>query len=195
MCGCSTWEVALESRNLTDYNKYDKLSTGNAEHYYTYTKDGYKRGKTPKLGAIICWEGKGSKAGHVAFVEKVYSNGDVMTSNSAYGGSRYYTKKYLKSKNYYMGVGYTFQGFIYNPEDFKDAYNLTRILKKGCKGNDVKELQKKIGTKADGIFGDKTLAKVKSWQKTHKYNGKKLQVDGIVGKDTAHALGWLWKGK
>lgn len=71
-----------------------------------------------------------------------------------------------------------------------DKYNLTRILKKGCKGNDVKELQKKVGTKADGIFGSDTYKKVVAFQKS-----KKLKQDGIVGKDTAHALGWLFKGK
>ena len=76
----------LESQKQTNYSKYDKLPTGNAENYYPYTKDGYKRGKTPKLGAIICWrKGKAGVAsdgaGHVAFVEKVYDNGDVLPSN------------------------------------------------------------------------------------------------------------------
>ena len=33
--------------------------------------------------------------------------------------------------------------------------------------------------------------KVMAFQKSH----KGLKVDGIVGRDTAHALGWLWKGK
>lgn len=186
----------LESQNQTDYKKYDKLPTGNAENYYTYTKDGYKRGTTPKIGAIICWrKGKAGVAsdgaGHVAFVEKVYDNGDVLTSNSAYNGRRYYTKKYVKSKKYYLGSKYTFQGFIYNPCDFTEQFNLTRLLKKGCKGSDVKELQKTLGgLTCDGIFGDKTLSKVKSFQKS-----KKLTQDGKVGKNTAHALGWLWKGK
>ena len=191
----------LESQNQTDYNKYDKLPTGNAENYYPYTKDGYQRGKTPKLGAIICWrKGKAGDAsdgaGHVAFVEKVYSNGDVLTSNSAYNGRRYYTKTYKKSNNYYLGSKYTFQGFIYNPCDFSDQFDLTRLLKKGCKGNDVKELQKTLGgLSVDGVFGNKTYQKVIAYQKTHKYNGKKLSVDGKVGKNTAHSLGWLWKGK
>lgn len=186
----------LESQEQTDYKKYDKLPTGNAENYYNYKKDGYKRGQTPKVGSIICWrkgkEGVASDgAGHVAFVEKVYDNGDVLTSNSAYGGSRYYTKLYKKSKKYYLGKNYTFQGFIYNPTEFdENKYNLTRLLKKGCKGNDVKELQKKLGIKADGIFGNDTLKAVKKFQKVHK-----LEVDGIVGKDTAHKLGWTFKGK
>lgn len=69
-------------------------------------------------------------------------------------------------------------------------YNLTRVLKNGLKGDDVKKLQSQIGTTADGIFGNNTLAKVKEFQKKNK-----LTQDGIVGKDTAHALGWLYQGK
>lgn len=199
----------LESQNQTDYSKYDKLPTGNAENYYPYTKDGYKRGKEPRLGAIICWrKGKAGDpsdgAGHVAFVEKVYDNGDVLTSNSAYHGTRYYTKTYKKANNYYMGAKYTFQGFIYNPANFgDDKYDLKRKLKKGCTGTDVKELQKELVKRGynlgktgpdkngiDGGFGDKTKAAVIKFQKA-----KKLYADGVVGKNTAHALGWLYMGK
>ena len=196
----------LESRNLTDYNKYDKLPTGNAENYFDYKKDGYKRGTQPKVGAIICWrKGKAgySKdgAGHVAFVEEVYSNGDILTSNSAYNGSRFYMKKYLKSKNYYMGVDYHFQGFIYNPANFDGQYNLLRLLKKGCKGDDVLELQKELNKRGykgkngkklaeDKIFGVNVAYAVGCFQKDNK-----LKTDKIVGKDTAHKLGWLYKGK
>jgi len=185
----------LESQEKTDYNKYDKLPTGNAENYFPYKKDGYKRGQTPKVGAVICWrKGKAGNpddgAGHVAFVEKVFDNGDVLTSNSAYGGSRYYTKRYLKSKNYYMGAKYTFQGFIYNPCDFTEPYDLDRILKSGCKGDDVKHLQKTLKIKVSGTYDKKTIKTVKAYQKK-----KKLTVDGIVGKNTAHALGWTFKGE
>lgn len=281
----------LECRNLTDYNKYDKLPTGNAENYYPYTKDGYKRGQEPKVGAIICWRkgeaGKSSDgAGHVAFVEEVKSNGDVVTSNSAYHGSRYYLKTYKKSNNYYMGSKYHFQGFIYNPEEFdnvtptvdrdvnknqvqiitknlrvrkeasttsdiigfaeykgiynyyetsKDSqytwyriddnqwvanngkylavypktekYNLTRLLEAkkskgkwvcGSQGNDVKELQKELKNRGynigksgiDGKFGNDTRNAVIKFQKDNK-----ISADGVVGKNTAHKLGWLYKGK
>ena len=140
----------LESQKQTDYKKYDKLPTGNAENYYGYTKDGYKRGQTPKVGAIMCWrKGKAGYekdgAGHVAFVEKVYDNGDVLTSNSAYGGSRYYTKKYLKSKNYYMGTNYVFQGFIYNPIEFgKEEPKATYYIVK--KGDTLTKIAKKYKT-------------------------------------------------
>lgn len=121
----------LESQNQTNYKKYDKLCTGNAESYYA-EKDGYKRSQTAKVGAIMCWEGEGNLPGHVAFVEKVYSNGDVYASNSAYGNSIFYMKKYIKSKKYYMGKKYKFLGFILNPVDFgKKAKKIYYIVKKG----------------------------------------------------------------
>lgn len=80
-----------------------------------------------------------------------------------------------------------------NPEPIEvlpDKYNLTRVLKKGCKGTDVKKLQKALKISADGVFGNATYKAVKKFQKS-----KKLTQDGIVGKGTAHALGWLFKNK
>ena len=89
-----------------------------------------------------------------------------------------------------------------NPETINvlpDKYNLTRMLKKGCRGNDVKELQRELIKRGyscgkygvDGGFGQDTKNAVLKYQKD-----KKLKIkDAIVGKETAHALGWLWKGK
>ena len=71
----------------------------------------------------------------------------------------------------------------------------TRNLKKGCKGEDVKNLQRMLNEvhnaklKDDGDFGRKTLAAVKSFQKS-----KGLKTDGIAGKNTVTALGGRWKG-
>ena len=95
------------------------LSRANAELWYPNVSDGYQRGNTPKLGAVICWHSTKS-GGHVAIVEHIYDNGDIQTSNSAYGGRRFYRKKLTRSSNYYMGSAYTFQGFIYNPTVFEE---------------------------------------------------------------------------
>lgn len=53
------------------------------------------------------------------------------------------------------------------------------LLKKGSKGDDVKQLQEKLGLSADGIFGSGTETAVKNWQSK---NG--LTADGIVGEGT-----------
>lgn len=101
-----------------------KLSRSNAENWWGYTSDGYKRGQTPKLGAVICWrKGKvgdeSDGAGHVAVVEQIKSNGDIVTSESVYGGERFRTKSYTKASDYYLAKGYVFQGFIYIPIEFE----------------------------------------------------------------------------
>jgi len=53
------------------------------------------------------------------------------------------------------------------------------LLKVGSKGEDVKKLQAKLGTTADGSFGSGTEKLVKEWQSA---NG--LTADGIVGDGT-----------
>lgn len=101
--------------------KKHKLSMANAENWWGNTADGYERGQTPKVGAVMCWrKGKAGNAadgaGHVAVVEKINADGSVTYSNSNYGGTRFYTKT-LKAP-YRLGSAYTFQGFIYLPVDF-----------------------------------------------------------------------------
>ena len=92
------------------------LSRADAELWYGHTSDGYSRGSTPKLGAVICWHSTRS-GGHVAIVEEIKSDGKIVTSNSAYNGSYFYMRT-LSPPNYFMGSSYTFQGFIYNPTNF-----------------------------------------------------------------------------
>ena len=105
------------------------LPTNNAENWYhDYTG---KKGKIVKLGSVIVWK-KGkihfSKdgAGHVAYVECVYPDGSIDTSESAYGGKRWYTKHYNKK---YTKTGYQFEGFIYPDErSLKLLNHATEVL-------------------------------------------------------------------
>lgn len=102
-----------------------RLSKGNAEDWYGNTADGYKRSATPKLGAVACWrKGKvwnsADGCGHVAIVEEIKPNGDIVCSNSAYGGTRFYMQTYAKSANYNSGA-LTFQGFILPPIEFENT--------------------------------------------------------------------------
>ena len=46
------------------------------------------------------------------------------------------------------------------------------------------------GLDIDGDFGSKTKSRTKSYQKS-----KKITADGVVRKQTAHKLGWLFKNK
>ena len=96
-----------------------KLPACNAEDWIEVAKkNGFKTGKTPKLGAVIVWS-KGKKrnesdgCGHVAVVEKIYDNGDIGISESAYGGREFWTERIAKASGYKFRNGYKFDGFIY----------------------------------------------------------------------------------
>lgn len=87
--------------------------------WYIVDRSVYQTGSTPALGAVICFEDTSGGDGHVAVVEQINDNGTIVTSNSAYGGSFFYTQTLSSSNNYswtsYKGHVYTCQGFIYNP--------------------------------------------------------------------------------
>ena len=97
---------------------------GNGGAFYGFAKAQGKRktGKTPKVGAIICWSRSGkysgqSTAGHVAFVEAVKS-GNVITISENYSSLGYKRAVYdlkpdSRGRYKYYGSYSTFQGFIY----------------------------------------------------------------------------------
>jgi hypothetical protein len=129
------------------------LSTGNAEDWYPH-RDRYDRNaKIPLEGAIMCWHGVGSKSGHVAVVEKVNSDGTVVTSESAWKGSFWYSKIRRAGSNGNWGMptnGYRFQGFIYNPKGGEGAspYGLVGSSTPGIQGvkSDVYTLSNLVWT-------------------------------------------------
>lgn len=75
------------------------------------------------------------------------------------------------------------------------VWSVSRVLKKGMRGEDVRILQRELNAKGfaagtnDGDFGSKTKKAVEAFQEK-----KKLAVDGIAGKNTIIALGGKWKG-
>lgn len=79
------------------------------------------------------------------------------------------------------------------------VYVFTRVLKKGCNGDDVIELKKllishgyskgiTVDTKSSKHFGSATKSLVKAYQKDHG-----LKVDGIAGRETITSLGGVYK--
>lgn len=104
-------------RSYEILGKKPTLSLRNAENWWGNTADGYERGQTPRLGAVICWRGgkvgySSDGAGHVGVVEQIIGN-QIVVSMSAWKGTRWFTKTFnIGSYNY---SGLTFQGFIYNP--------------------------------------------------------------------------------
>ena len=99
------------------------LSHGNANQFWGYNLNSgaYSHGTTPKVGAIICWDG--SECGHVAVVEKIEGN-KVTISESSWSGSFFETDTFTIGSENSFSVG-GFQGYIYlgdfGPEPPKDT--------------------------------------------------------------------------
>ena len=91
-----------------------KLCANDAGSWYGYNKyyNYYSYGKTPKVGAVACWDN--SWGGHVAVVEKI--EGDTVTlSHSEWGGRTFFTTthKLGAANGGATSYGWTFQGYIY----------------------------------------------------------------------------------
>lgn len=153
-------------------------------------------------GACVFWSD--SSAGsihHVAYLEKPVVSGKpdgdwyiIEARGVMYGVVR--TKLYSRKPNYYgwMEKYYDYSGVNGNTTTANNTVEttpVTRLLKNGKEGDDVKALQEmliELGYDcgkwgADGDFGDATELAVKAFQKA---NG--LEVDGIVGEKTSAAL-------
>ena len=169
----------------------------NAEDFYdTGVKEGLKVGQAPKLGAIIVWaKGKtwtaSDGAGHVAVVEKINTDGSIITSESGYGCKNpFWTSHREKgSGNWGCGTEYRFLGFVYQPEDTPSPIP-SGLIKKGDKGESVVWLQTELTRwgylpkcQIDGDFGKITLGALCGFQLE---NG--LDVDGICGDATKAKL-------
>ena len=174
--------------------KYHELSRNNAESWYL-KNDGYKRGKTPKLGAVMCWR-KGvagvesDGAGHVAIVEKIYEDGSVLTSNSAWNGSRFYTKT-IKPP-YSLGGSYVFQGFIYLPISFDEDTKTKETTKEATKetatkatthtvkaGENLSAIAAKYGVSLDAL--KKANTQIKNYNII--YAGQKIKIPTSVSSN------------
>lgn len=73
--------------------------------------------KKPCVGSIICWEGKGSLAGHVAIVIEVVNDNCIKTAESGYGSSNpfWISTRYNNNGNWGLNSNYKIRGFIVNP--------------------------------------------------------------------------------
>lgn len=160
-------------------NRKSNLPTCDAINWFKKTK--YNKGSIPKKGSIICY--KHGSSGHVAIVEKIYENGNLLLSMSGWNSYLFKTKEVKKDNNYCYN-DYELLGFIYlsNEEEYpilpKRGYFIS-----GDKGDEVKKLQvllNKVNNASlvvDGIIGKKTINEIKIFQKNNN-----LKVDGLFGK-------------
>ena len=114
LVGQCTWYAC---GRFLELNGEFKLENANAKNWFKQDK-GYKKGNTPKLGAIMCWDGE---YGHVAIVEEIH-DGYVTTSEYNYAGDKKFHVRDRYAKNDYntSGSHLKFQGFIYSPNEFEE---------------------------------------------------------------------------
>lgn len=104
-----------------------KLPACNAEDWYdTARANGMSVGQTPKLGAVAVWRAGNTHngadgAGHVAIVEEIKPNGDIVVSQSAYGGQEFYLSTLTKSSGYTYAANRPIVGFIYCGIEFEES--------------------------------------------------------------------------
>ena len=113
-CTCYAYGRYAEVRNA-----FANLPTGDAGTWYD-NATAFERGQTPKLGSVICFKSRsGTYLGHVAIVEVINQDGSIVTSNSGWQASYFWTETLYPSLGYCSnwmthGRDYYCQGFIYN---------------------------------------------------------------------------------
>ena len=114
----------------------------------------------------------------------------VNSNSSGYQSATY--KEPLKQENSSGSVGDSNSGNATTESVSPNAglvSSLSGYIQYGNQGSKVRKVQTALNAlgfncgNVDGIFGDKTLAAVKKFQKSSKHGGK-IPVDGIVGPDT-----------
>lgn len=167
-----------------------------------YKAKGRFHTKNPKIGdQIFFWNSKKTGVAHTGlvymvdnlYVYTVEGNTSPQSGVVANGGG-VYKKKYALSYNRIYGYGrpdYDNVSYEVQEEEKNDFTVEMRMLKSGCKGEDVRALQILLSGRGyngdmhtpDGIFGNNTLGAVKLYQKA-----KGLDVDGIAGPETMRKL-------
>jgi surface antigen len=109
-CGAYNEELGL------GYEKYHLNC--NAENFIERAiASGLSVSSKPVIGSILCWEGVGSLAGHVAIVIEVINDNCIRTAESGYGSSHpfWITTRYNNNGRWGLNANYKTRGFIINP--------------------------------------------------------------------------------
>lgn len=192
------------------------LSPVNAENFMQYKGD-CQVGQAPKLGAVMVWQ-KGNTlksndgAGHVAIVEQIISNTEIVTSESGYGCKNpfWMQKRNKGNGNWGQGSAYKFLGFIYNPavkdEPQAPKQKFSQAVQNWQKAA-IADGFKFPKAGADGYWGNECIGiskKAVCKRVLPKYINKNLtrivqtavgvRVDGYFGNDTHNAV-VLWQKK
>ncbi len=114
-CTAYVWGRLYELTGI----RYTELTGNGEDMYINAAKAGLKTSTEPRLGSLICWQqgatGDDSDgAGHIAVVEQILDNGDLICSQSHCNGVEFDLLTAKATDNYKYKDGYTLQGFIHS---------------------------------------------------------------------------------
>lgn len=213
LCNCVGYANGRFNESINDPDlkgvifKFKYQLVCNAENFIeSAKKQGLKISATPVEGGIMVWQkgktlGGGDGAGHVAFVEAVYDDGTILTSESGYNAWAFKTIRRANTTGRWgQASAYKFRGCIINPS-IKNPKTVPapKLSVDGVGGaNTVRAMQRFFGTVQDGILSGQSKAQAKYYPalKAVEYGKggspciKNLQrwlgvaQDGILGKKT-----------
>lgn len=209
LCNCVGY-AGSRFNEVIGKNKEVYVLACNAEDFIEAAKrQGLKISGTPVQGGIMVWQkGKvgvdSDGAGHVAFVEEVYEDGSILTSESGWASWAFKTVRRDNSNGRWgQSSAYKFRGCIVNPAVKGEVVPTPKLTVDGIGGPaTVRAMQSFFGTPEDGIISGQNKALKKYYPAltavAYGQNGstcvKKLQkwlgisADGIWGENTSKAL-------
>ena len=160
-----------------------RLSTGNACTLYPHTQDGYRRSKTPVLGAVACWGAYyHNKWGHVGIVVGIFQS-YITIAQSNYGGTFFEVVRCYKMANGgYRSAGgmESFQGFILPP----DGYTYGGIMGKTTTASSGKTVEQLAQEVIAGKWGNGSDRKNRLTKAGYSYTAVQKRVNELASGKT-----------
>ena len=215
LCNCVGYANGRFNEAINDPNlmgtvsKFQYQLVCNAENFIESAKrQGLKISSSPVTGGIMVWQkgatlGGGDGAGHVAFVEAIYDDGTILTSESGWASWAFKTVRRNNSNGRWgQASAYKFRGCIINPAVKSTVEKAPKLAVDGVGGAcTVRAMQRFFSTIQDGVISGQSKAQNKYYPalKSVEYGKggspciKNLQKwvgtaqDGVLGEQTVKA--------
>ena len=186
-------KVICDCQGVEDnYSKAQTNADGNYRKYCT-DKGLCSAISRPYVIGEALFNGSASKKTHVGWVCGFMPDGDVLVFEERGLSYGFVITRMSKRPWKYRGLmtnRYKYDKVLTQPVAKESDFIFTRVLKRGCSGDDVKELKKALAKKGytgltptNANFYESTTTIIKAFQKDHG-----LTIDGVAGSRTYGAL-------